>query len=286
MRAFAAVSLVVALCAAPAFAAPRSPAAQAKKAERRGEWRKALRAWKAAYAKDARPEYLISIGDAYAHLGEMGPARKSYEAYLADPLAVPASIAKVKSRMERLDRESADLSVPMLPLPGVQATPAVADRSKPAAPPLPLPRADGPVASATPARTEAPVIVKHEPVLAAATADAVPLAAKVPAAAAPSSQREVPFAAVSSTAAPAGGSSRVQRTVAYVTAGIAIAALGGGALAYTQANSAHNEMTSGIHSPAETQRLLDDENRYRTLTVVGLAGGLLAAGISTALFVF
>src|SRR5207249_1430577 len=56
MRAFAAIPIALALlCATPALAAPRNHAAAAKRAARRGEWRKALREWKAAYAKDAEP---------------------------------------------------------------------------------------------------------------------------------------------------------------------------------------------------------------------------------------
>ena len=66
MRGFAAILVALALCAAPARAASRGPVAAAKKAERRGEWAKAVRAWKAAYAKEGNAEYLISIGDAYA----------------------------------------------------------------------------------------------------------------------------------------------------------------------------------------------------------------------------
>jgi hypothetical protein len=102
-------------------------------------------------------------------------------------------------------------------------------------------------------------------------------------------EKQAPVAAVS-TDAPfpqqSARSSRAQRTVAYVTASVAVAALGGGALAFTQANSVHGQLTGSVHTAAETQRLLEDERRYRTLSLVGFAGGLVAAGIATALFVF
>jgi len=81
-------------------------------------------------------------------------------------------------------------------------------------------------------------------------------------------------------------SSGVQRTMAYVTAGVAIAALGGGALAFTKANSAHDDLTSKVHSGADAQRLLENERSNKTLSFVGFAGGLVAAGIATALFAF
>jgi hypothetical protein len=105
----------------------------------------------------------------------------------------------------------------------------------------------------------------------------------------PEPEKHAPLAAVSATPLPVqprGGSSRLQRTLAYVTAGVAVAALGGGALAYREAGSTHTELTSRIHSPAQTQQLMEEESRYRTLTLVGLAGGVLAAGIATALFAF
>jgi len=288
MRAFAAIPIALALlCATPALAAPRNHAAAAKRAERKGEWRKALREWKAAYAKDAKPEYLIAIGDAQAHLGNDAEAKKSYEAYLADPLAVPARIDKVKEKIAGLDRPPADLSLPALPLP---STPAVAQRTKEADPPLPAMRRDPPPAAAVAApKTEAREAPKKETAPAVASNDAPVVPAKIAVAANPVADRQAPvavFSAAPPAAQPRRESSRAQRTLAYVTAGVAIAALGGGVLAYTQAGSTHSELTNGIHSPAETQRLLDDERRYRTLSLVGLAGGLLTAGIATALFVF
>ncbi len=290
MRAFAAIPIALALlCATPALAAPRNHAAAAKRAERKGEWRKALREWKAAYAKDAKPEYLIAIGDAQAHLGNAAEAKKSYEEYLADPLAVPARIDKVKEKIAGLDRPPADLSLPALPLP---STPAVAQRAKEADPPLPAMRRDPPPAAAVappPARVEAREAPKKETAPAVASNEAPAVPAKIAVAANPVADRQAPvavFSAAPLAAHPRTESSRAQRTLAYVTAGVAIAALGGGALAYTQAGSTHSELTNGIHSPAETQRLLDDERRYRTLSLVGLAGGLLTAGIATALFVF
>ena len=42
---------------------------------------------------------------------------------------------------------------------------------------------------------------------------------------------------------PSSRSGGVQRTMAYVTAGVAMATLGGGVFAFTQANSAHNDLT-------------------------------------------
>jgi hypothetical protein len=285
MRAFA-ISVAILLCAAPAFAAPRSHAAAAKKAERRGEWRKALREWKAAYAKEGNAEYLIAIGDAYSQLGNKAEAKKSYEAYLADPLAVPSRVEKVKTRIAQMEARNDSLALPALPLPDVSA-PAASTRVDP-----PLPR---PAGDASPAAEPAPVaLAKAEPPPAArkestaAARESAPLLTTTPTPP-PVLDKQAPVAAVSTAAPfpqPKAGSSRAQRTMAYVTASVAVAALGGGALAFTQANSVHGQLTGSVHTAAETQRLLEDERRYRTLSLVGFAGGLIVAGIATALFVF
>src|SRR6267378_313543 len=284
MRAFA-ISVAILLCAAPAFAAPRSHAAAARKAERRGDWRKALREWKAAYAKEGNAEYLIAIGDAYSQLGNKVEARKSYEAYLADPLAVPSRVEKVKTRIAQLEARNDSLALPALPLPDVSPVPAASTRVDP---PLPLPR---PAAAEPPpvalARAEPSQAPRKDAVVAPTAArESAPLLTTAPA---PVPDKQAPVAAVSTAAPfpqPTAGSSRAQRTMAYVTASVAVAALGGGALAFTQANSVHGELTGSVHTAAETQRLLEDERRYRTLSLVGFAGGLIAAGIATALFVF
>ena len=76
------------------------------------------------------------------------------------------------------------------------------------------------------------------------------------------------------------------KTVAFVAAGVAVVALGGGALAYSKASSAHSALTGSVHDGATAQGLLENEAKNKTLSFVGLAGGLVAAGIATALFAF
>ena len=329
MRAFAAVPIAIMVCmAAPAFADAGTHVRAAKKAERRREWRKALQEWKAAYAAEVNAEYLIGIGDAHAKLGNKAEAKKSYEAYLADPLALPANVQKVKAKLARLEAPSEALALPgpgltlpgaappptaarkveaPLPLPGLDAPDAApaqtasADRIAP--PPLPLPgmaparKEPEKIASAAPplplplpgvtprpdpaARKDAgPAVANKEP----AKAPAKPIAMVTPerpADRAPAAALEaMPMSRDRSS------SSGVQRTMAYVTAGVAIAALGGGALAFTKANSAHDDLTSKVHSGADAQRLLENERSNKTLSFVGFAGGLVAAGIATALFAF
>jgi len=315
MRAFAAVPVAILVCmAAPAFADAGTHVKAAKKAERRREWRRALQEWKAAYAAELNAEYLIGIGDAQAKLGNTAEAKKSYEAYLADPLALPRNVQKVKAKLAKLETASGALALPgpgltlpgasppvaaarkveaPLPLPGLdapepaQAPAASADRS--ALPPLPLPGTapakkdqDKIASAAPPLPLPLPgVIAKPEP---AAKAPVKPIAMVTP-------ERPVdkaPAAALQAVPMPRerSSSSGVQRTMAYVTAGVAIAALGGGALAYTKASSAHDDLTSKVHSGADAQRLLENERSNKTLSFVGFAGGLVAAGIATALFAF
>jgi len=320
MRGFAAVPIAIAVClATPAFADASTHVTSAKKAEKKGDWRKALQEWKAAFAAEPNAEYLIGIGDAQAHLGNKAEAKKNYEAYLADPLALPKNAEKVRAKLAKLDapaNEALALTLPgaaaaapkaePLPLPGLAQAPAksaAADKAAPSA----LPGLD---LSATPA-------AKKEPGKGAATALVLPLpaAAAKPETATPGKSapavaskdagkpppakvavatpppEKAPVAAVSTTQLPTqgqgqGGTSSVQRTMAYVTAGVAVAALGGGIFAFTKASSAHDDLTGGVHSGVQAQQLLGDEQRYRTLSFVGLAGGLVAAGIATALFAF
>jgi len=312
MRAFAPVSVAIVVClAAPAFASGQSHVTAARKAEKRGDWRKALKEWKAAYKAEVNAEYLVGIGDAYAHLGNKAEARKSYEAYLSDPLALPANVSKVKAKLAQLEASRQDTlalpgpgltlpgaeaaavpsrvsptrtakSEPMLPLPGLERSAAPAQSAaddKVLPPPLPLP---GVAAKPDAGKKEAaPAVATKEP-----PKPAKPIAMATP----PPERTAVPVAAVAATPLPreaqARSSSGVQRTMAFVTAGVAIAALGGGAYAFTQANSAHNDLTGKVHSGAEAQRLLETERQNKTLSFVGLAGGLVAAGIATALFAF
>src|SRR5262249_22765914 len=131
MRVFSAVTVAFAVCAAsPAFADAQSHVQAAKKAEKKGDWKKALEEWKAAYNSDINAEYLIGIGDAYAHLGNKGEAKKNYEAYLADPLALPANAEKVKTKIAQLDSPPGGaLALPgaALALPGAESAPPSLD---------------------------------------------------------------------------------------------------------------------------------------------------------------
>ena len=326
MRAFAAVPVVAVVClAAPAFADARSHVKAARKAERRREWRKALQEWKAAYAAEVNAEYLIGIGDAYAHLGNKAEAKKSYEAYLSDPLAVPARAVKVKAKLAHLESTPdaalalpgpapaltlpaagpiARKSEPVLTLPGLDAPQSAAnDRAAP--PPLPLPGVPAAPAKKEPEKVAAggslpplplpglpakPDAGKKETVPAVANKEPAKPPTSIAAVAAPAEKKPAPGAALAVMPMPRepqpASSSGVQRTMAYVTAGVAVAALGGGAYAFMQANSAHADLTNKVHSGADAQRLLDSEQRNKTLSFVGFAGGLVAAGIATALFAF
>src|SRR6202171_2125194 len=122
----AALPLALFVAAAPAFADAQQHAQAAKKAERHGDWSKALDEWKAAYSQDVNAEYLIGIGDAYAKLGNKAEAKKNYAAYLNDPLALPANLERVRTKVASLDASPGlDLpgAGPGLELPGAAAAP-------------------------------------------------------------------------------------------------------------------------------------------------------------------
>ena len=129
-------------------------------------------------------EYLIGIGDAQAKLGNKAEAKKSYEAYLADPLALPGNVAKVKVKLARLEGPSDALALPGpgLTLPG--SAPATPARKMDA--PLPLPGLDAPEAapaqSASAGRSAPPPLplpgiapAKQEPEKIASAAPPLPL---------------------------------------------------------------------------------------------------------------
>jgi hypothetical protein len=312
-----AVALVLA-ASAPLWAeTPQQHVAAARAAEKRSDWRKALREWQAAYRMEINAEYLIGIGDAYSHLGNKTEARKQYEAYLADPLALPANAARVKTKIAALESppEAMALALPTAP-------PAPEARGKQVAAAPPLPPVDLPTALPLPglevpaAKPPAPAAAKKTdlalalPELPAASGEAgkkqppatqasgkpgqTVVAAATPAGARPAALKpapepqKAPLAAIAAEA-PRGSPSAsggAKRTVAWVAAGVAVVALGGGALAYTKASSAQSDVTGSMHDSATAKSLLDSEKQYKTLSFIGLAGGLVAAGVATALFAF
>lgn len=268
----------------------------ARAAEKRSNWRKALREWRAAYRMEINAEYLINIGDAYAHLGNKAEARKQYQAYLGDPLALPASAARVKAKIAALGAPAGGALALELPAPPADA------KAKQAAPlPLPLPELDaGAAKAAAPAKTNdlalalptlpaaAPTDAGKKPPAqtpsAPALAAAPPSAGVKPAAVKP---QAAPVDAITAEARPSPvASGGAKRTVAWVAAGVAVAAIGGGALAYAKASSTQSDLTGSVHDSASAKSMLDSEQQYRTLSAIGFAAGLVAAGVSAALFVF
>ena len=293
--------------------------AAARAAEKRSEWRKALREWQAAYRMEINAEYLIRIGDAYARLGNKAQARKQYQAYLADPLALPADATRVKAKIAALGARTGAGMALDLPAPvdakgkQVAAASPLPTPGLPAPQPLPLPELDLPAAkTAAPAKktglalalpelpgiaptdpakkqpppAEAPAAKPAQTIAAMAPSPAAkPAVAKPPSATEP---RKAPADAILAeaprpTPASAGGA---RRTVAWVAAGVAVVALGGGALAYSKASSAQSDLTGSVHDGPAAKSLLDSEKQYKTLSFIGLAGGLVAAGVSAALFAF
>ena len=352
MRAhFAAVFLAVTAAAtAPAFADAQSHVQAATRHEKRGEWHKALEEWKAAYAADVNAEYLIGIGDAYAHTGNKAEAKKNYEAYLADPLALPGNVEKVKGKIASLDNPGGDaLALPggpgldlpgssaPPPLPGLEAAPSknkkgtrVAKAEPPPLPgldlpapppqqqarnePPPLPGLELPgMAPPPPAKKEPPARVakneppplpglelpgmappppaKKEPSAVVKTQPSKPPPQQVAVATPPPSQppvKRVPDAAIATPppSSQAQAESGTSRYVAYAAAGVALVSFGAGAFAYTKASSDHSELTGSVHSGAAAQGLIESESKNKTLSFVGLAAGVVSAGIATALFAF
>jgi hypothetical protein len=87
--------VLLASAGAPAVTAKEHSAA-ARKAENAKDWKKAAQEWTAAYQVSHDVELLVSIGDAYANLGDTAAARRNYLAYLADPIALDADGVRTK----------------------------------------------------------------------------------------------------------------------------------------------------------------------------------------------
>jgi len=300
-----AVALVLAV-SAPIWAAstPQQHVAAARAAEKRSDWRKALREWQAAYRMEINAEYLIGIGDAYAHLGNKVEARKQYEAYLADPLALPANAARVKAKIAALEAPAGGTMALALPAPPadpkgkqVAAASPLPALDMPAPPPLPLPELDAPAAKTAPAKKSELALAlpdlpgaasSSKPALAAATPSSTTKPAVAKPATPPETQK-APIAAIAAEAprpSPSASGGGARRTAAWIAAGVAVAALGGGVFAYTQASSAKNDLTGSVHDGATAKSLLDSEKQNKTLSMIGFAGGLAAAGVSAFLFAF
>src|SRR5216684_2453560 len=230
--------------------------------------------------------------------------RKPYEAYLADPLALPANAARVKAKIAALEAPAGGTMALALPAPPadpkgkqVAAASPLPALDMPAPPPLPLPELDAPAAKTAPAKKSELALAlpdlpgaasSSKPALAAATpsSGAKPAVAKPPPAPEP---RKAPADAIATETArpsPAASGGGARRTAAWIAAGVAVVALGGGVFAYTKASSAQNDLTGSVHDGATAKSLLDSEKQNKTLSVIGLAGGLAAAGVSAVLFAF
>jgi hypothetical protein len=101
----------------------------------------------------------------------------------------------------------------------------------------------------------------------------------------------VPRDALVSTVPTASSSSGgTRRTFAWVATGVAVAALGGGALFYTKASSSqsdlHNPPTGTFRSAAANADLVSQEKSNKTLSAVGLITGIAAGGAAAVLFAF
>ncbi len=104
----------------------------------------------------------------------------------------------------------------------------------------------------------------------------------------PKERRPVPEAVIAQRPPPssrveAGGGSNV---LGYVAAGAAVVGLGVGGFGFLQSSSAHSDLTGTVHDSATAQSLLDKEKSNKTLSFIGLASGLVFAGVATAFFAF
>jgi hypothetical protein len=218
-----------------------------------------------------------------------------------DPIDPAKDAKKPKAKKDTVARQDAAPALPSLDL-----SPAADSKAAPVLPSLDF----GPVDTKK-ADAKKPDAAKKD-ALAGATPKAKDAAAKVPAkdnkvamATPPSPKKDAPKDQLAATTpgskdkiskdalvapvergpAPA-ASSRATRTIAWVTAGVAVAALGGGAYAYTKATSAQNDLHSGVRTAAQNEQLLGQQKLNRSLSAAGLLGGVVAGGVAAMLFTF
>jgi hypothetical protein len=120
-RALFALPLALLLFAVPARAdSAATHVAAAKKAAKLHRWPAALKEWQAAYRLNPDSDDLLGMGDAYAGMGDKDNARKQYNAYLADPLALDSDGAK--SKLAALETKGNDLDLGLDSAPPPKAT--------------------------------------------------------------------------------------------------------------------------------------------------------------------
>jgi hypothetical protein len=324
MRVAFAVSAATAIFAvAPAYADAASHVQAAKRAERKGQWKTALKEWKAAYAADVNAEYLVGIGDAYSHLGNKAEAKKNYDAYLADPLALPATSDRVRLKVARLGggavtelalpgpgldlpgasspplaankrgkkKPGDDLTLPGMDLPGAPAAQTAPDPNALTLPGMDLPppsKSKTTVATAQPGLDLPPPPAAKPPPPAPAKPPVIASTTPVRPAPSAATTTRVPDAATGTAPRPqvessSGGGRKI---AGYVALGVAVVALAGGGVFYAKGASAGSDLTGSKHSGAEAHDLLNNEKSDKTLGLVGLAAGLVAGGTAVALFAF
>lgn len=76
----------------------------------RGEYRRALEQFIAAYAIGQDPNLLFNMGRCYQQLGERAVAEEKYRAFIADPGADPAGVERARALLETLDEPAPSTS--------------------------------------------------------------------------------------------------------------------------------------------------------------------------------
>jgi hypothetical protein len=93
----------------------------------RGEYRRALENFIAAYAIGEDPNLLFNMGRCYQQLGEKDVAEEKYRAFIADPGADPAGIERAKALIDALHEPAPAVIEAPVPV-AVAAAPAPAAR--------------------------------------------------------------------------------------------------------------------------------------------------------------
>ena len=82
------------------------------------------------------------------------------------------------------------------------------------------------------------------------------------------------------------GSGSNTRIIAYVTGGLAVAALATGGVFYSKASQDSTDLRAHVRDGASQQALVEQQKQHKSLSFAGLAAGLVLAGVAGALFAF
>jgi tetratricopeptide (TPR) repeat protein len=255
-------------------------AAEAKVHYDLGEYDAAAEAYQKVYRIKPLPALLYNIAQSYRQAGHYEKARQFYKSYLREAKDAPNRGAIEKAIREIDELLAKEQKAKNGPPKGIAQTPPVSSSA--------LAVGSGLSPPAAPATARGSIATRAQPGVAESlNASAPPTSASAQAApqqaALASGKTAVPSEAVVGNSVQPASSNR--RTYAYITAGAAVAFIGGGVLFASRASKYEDELNARPHPQATIDDLSSTAKSSRTLSLILLGAGA-AAGIGAGLLYF